>query len=179
MGVYFIGARATFYEGADSPHSVIPYLLNSVIASASSLIDAMLRTHETKSAKPTHQANCDAADLSAVKAYFSGVTDYEVCPTELVTEIQLPTDTLSATLGIGKVAEWHLDCSESHPSLGAGLMGVLEMPHVIRDPNKLDEVISALNRNEMSGIAWPPHFGSWCVGRTDCNPAYVTFFQAN
>jgi hypothetical protein len=49
------------------------------------------------------------------------------------------------------------------------------MPHEIADKAKLDRVISELNRIEMQGNDLPPHFGAWCRGTRDNNPAYISF----
>jgi len=64
---------------------------------------------------------------------------------------------------------------ESHPEMGSGLFCLLDMPHEISDKDKLDKVIAELNRLEMQGNDLPPHFGAWCRGRRDSNPAHVSF----
>jgi hypothetical protein len=39
----------------------------------------------------------------------------------------------------------------------------------------VDTERAELNRLEMQGNDLPPHFGAWCRGVRDTNPAYVSF----
>ena len=68
-----------------------------------------------------------------------------------------------------------MKADQSHPEMGSGLFCLLNMPHEIPNKEKLDKVLAELNRLEMQGNDLPPHFGAWCRGVRDNNPAYVSF----
>jgi hypothetical protein len=40
----------------------------------------------------------------------------------------------------------------------------------------MDTILNQLNQMEMAPDDLPPHFGAWCKGNLDNNPAYVAFF---
>ena len=47
--------------------------------------------------------------------------------------------------------------------------------HEISNKDRLGDVLAELNWLEMQGNDLPPHFGAWCRGLRETNPAYVTF----
>jgi hypothetical protein len=43
------------------------------------------------------------------------------------------------------------------------------------DESRIDPILNKLNQMEMAPNDLPPHFGAWCPGNLDNNPAYVSF----
>jgi len=64
---------------------------------------------------------------------------------------------------------------QPHPELGGGLFCLLQMPHQVRDEERLQKICLQLNKMEMAAQDLPPHFGAWCPGKLGNNPAYVMF----
>lgn len=93
----------------------------------------------------------------------------------LTAEFGLRDGEVSAAIGHHRTALWQLRTDEPHPEMGGGLFCILQMPHQIDDESKLNKIIIQLNQMEMAPHDMPPHFGAWCIGRMDNNPAYVSF----
>lgn len=58
---------------------------------------------------------------------------------------------------------------------GAGLLIGLELPFKIADKDKLIDLVNHLNQTEAISQHSLPHFGAWCIGRTEDNLGYVSF----
>lgn len=174
-GKYFVGSRLTVYEGEDAWNVQFGLLLFSVIAAADTIMGATQKmfTHE-----PPREAGPSAwteRDFELVKSYLSRVC---VCTTGglgLTAEFGIRAGEISAAAGHHYTALWQMIADQPHPEMGSGLFCLLNLPHEISDKDRLDKVIAELNRLEMQGNDLPPHFGAWCRGGRDTNPAYVSF----
>ena len=93
----------------------------------------------------------------------------------MTAEFRLSEGAVTAAAG-HQTALLQLKADQPHPELGGGLLCVLEMPHQIREHNRLHQLCDQLNKMEMAAGDLPPHFGAWCEGKLGSNPAYVSFF---
>jgi hypothetical protein len=92
----------------------------------------------------------------------------------ITAEFALKGGELSATAGDRNTALWQMSAEQPHPAIGGGLFCLLQLPYRFSD-DKLDRIINELNKMEMQPHDLPPHFGAWCKGRLQDNPAYVSF----
>lgn len=98
-------------------------------------------------------------------------------PSGLTAEFGLEPGQTSAALGPehANTALLQLFTDQPHPALGAGLFGLLQMPHQAGDARRAAARCMRLNRWEMATDDLPPHFGAWCPGGLGSNSAYVFF----
>ena len=174
-GCFFVGSRLTVFEEDESTWNVqFPLLIHTVIAAPGSLLGGLRRTIAKEPPKGG-ESDWTESDLEMVELYLSRVS---VCTTgglSLTAEFGLKAGAVSAMAGHRQTALWQLYADQPHPELGGGLFCLLQLPHRIGDETKLDRVLNQLNQMEMEPHDLPPHFGAWCRGRVDNNPAYVAF----
>lgn len=173
-GKHFVGSRLTVYDGDDAWKIQFGLILFSVIAAADTIMGVtrkMLTDELPREAEPSAWVE---QDFEFAKSYLSRIC---VCTTGglgLTAEFGIREGEISAAAGHHYTALWQMRADQPHPEMGGGLFCLLNMPHAIPDNDKLDKVVSELNRLEMHGNDLPPHFGAWCRGKRD-NPAYVSF----
>jgi hypothetical protein len=174
-GRNFIGSRLTVYEGEDAWDIQFGLLLFSVIASADTLIGATRKMFTQEAPRDADPSEWTERDFEIAKGYLS---KFCVCTTGglgLTAEFGIRSGEISAAVGHHYTALWQMMADQPHPEMGGGLFCLLNMPHEIADKNRLDGILAELNRMEMQGNDLPPHFGAWCRGGRDTNPAYVSY----
>jgi hypothetical protein len=174
-GKYFVGSRLTVYEGEDAWNVQFGLILFSVIVSADTIMGAMRKIFTEEEPRAAGPSAWTERDFEFTKSYLSRVS---VCTTGglgLTAEFGIRAGEVSAAVGHHYTALWQMKADQSHPEMGSGLFCLLNMPHEIPNKEKLDNVLAELNRLEMQGNDLPPHFGAWCRGVRDTNPAYVSF----
>ena len=170
----FIGSRLTICEPDKAWNLHGPLILNAVIFGADSLLSAFvgaLNGQGGSSAESVWQEQ----DFETIEALFS---DRCVCTAGaegFSAEFGLRPGEVSAMAQDSRTALWSLDRDQAHPTAGAGLFCLLQMPHQIVDESRLAPLLAQLNRLEMQASDLPPHFGAWCPGKLGCNPAYISF----
>ncbi len=170
-----IGSRLTIYEAEDAWGTLhLPLLAFTTICGSEAILGGLRRT--LTSEKPRGGAShWTERDMTHVESYLSKLC---VCTTGgrgLTAEFGLADGPGSAIAGDHKTALFQLMADQPHPELGGGLFCLLQMPHQVRDEDRLAKICLQLNQMEMAAHDLPLHFGSWCPGRLGNNPAYVTF----
>lgn len=173
-GDYFFGSRLTVYEQEDAWNIQFPLLLFTIIGGVDSLLGATRRMF-TKEPPAGGESEWTEGDLDLVHSYLSRISVCNTGGLGLTAEFGLKADAVSAAAGDHETALWQLMADQPHPELGGGLFCLLELPHQIPDEVKLDRMLGELNRMEMAPHDLPPHFGAWCRGNLQNNPAYVSF----
>jgi len=174
-GRHFVGSRLTVYEGEDAWNVQLGLMLFSVIVSADTIIGATRRTLTEKAPRTPEPSAWTEQDFEYARSCLSRVCVCTVGGLGLTAEFGLRAGEISAAAGDHYTALWQMLADQPHPELGGGLFCLLTMPYEIADKDKLDKVLGNLNSLEMQGNDLPPHFGAWCRGRRDTNPAYVSF----
>jgi hypothetical protein len=172
---YFIGSRLTIYEQENAWKVHFGLLLFAVIGAADSLLGA-IRKIFTKEEPLRGASTWTEQDLSLVESHLSR---FCVCTTgglRLTAEFGLKSGEVTALCGHNNTALWRIFADQPHPALGGGLFCLLELPHRIVDESRIAPILNKLNQMEMAPNDLPPHFGAWCPGNLDNNPAYVAFF---
>jgi hypothetical protein len=171
----FMGSRLTIYEQENGWNLHFGILLCTIIVAADSFLGAV-RTVFAKEERAQGPSAWTEHDFSLVESYLSKIC---VCTTGdlgLTAEFSLRGGKGSVMLGDRRTALWRLFADQSHPALGGGLFCLLELPHRIVDESRIEPILNQLNKLEMTPDDLPPHFGAWCRGNFDNNPAYVAFF---
>jgi hypothetical protein len=174
-GKHFVGSRLTVYEGEDAWRVEFGLILFSVIGATDTIIAATRKVFTQEAPREAGPSAWTERDFEIAKSYLSRVC---VCTTGglgLTAEFGIRAGEVSAAAGHHYTALWQMIADQPHPEMGGGLFCLLNMPHEIADKDKLDKVVTELNRLEMQGNDLPPHFGAWCHGVRDTNPAYVSF----
>jgi hypothetical protein len=174
-GRFYVGSRLTVYEGDNAWNVQFPLMLYSVIAGANTVLGAAQKIFTKEAPRPADCSLWTDQDFEFVDSYLSRVSFCNIGGLGLTAEFGLRTGEISAIAGHGTTALWQMMADQPHPEFGAGLFCLLNMPHRVSDKEKLDRAIRELNRLEMQGGDLPPHFGAWCRGNLDNNPAYVIF----
>jgi hypothetical protein len=171
----FIGSRLTIYEQENAWNVHFGLLLFTVIGAADSFLGS-LRTVFSGEQPLKGASSWTEQDLNLVKSHLSKIC---VCTTSrvgLTAEFSLKDGEVSAVYGEHHTALWRILTDQPHPALRGGLFCLLELPHRVVNESQLDSILSQLNQMEMAPDDLPPHFGAWCEGNLDNNPAYVAFF---
>ena len=174
-GRYFVGSRLTVHEGEDAWNVQFGLILMSVIAGTDTILGAMHKTLTQAAPRKAEPSAWTEEDFAFAESYLSRAC---VCTTGglgLTAEFGIRAGEVSAASGDHYTALWEMKADQPHPEMGSGLFCLLNMPHEIADAEELDEVLAELNRLEMQGNDLPPHFGAWCRGVRETNPAYVSF----
>jgi hypothetical protein len=172
---YFIGSRLTIYEQENAWNVHFGLLLFAVIGAADSFLGAVRRIF-SKGEPLMGVSAWTEQDLLLVESHLS---KFCVCTTNglrLTSEFSLTDGAGSAVYGDHRTVLWRLLADQPHPELGGGLFCLLELPHRMVDESRIDPILNQLNQMEMAPHDLPPHFGAWCPGNLDNNPAYVAFF---
>ena len=174
--VVHIGSRLTIYEAEDSWQSLhLPLLLFTTICGTEAILGGIRRTMNGDDPN-SGESDWTEGDFEQVQSYLSRLC---VCTTGglgLTAEFGLAMDSVSAAAGDHKTALFQLMGDQPHPELGGGLFCLLQMPHQIAEPARLQKICQQLNSMEMAAHDLPPHFGAWCPGRLGDNPSYISFF---
>lgn len=170
----FVGSRLTMYEDERAWNIQFPLLLFAIIGSTDSLIGAMRRMFGRERGERTASAWTEN-DFKQVEGSLSKVSVCNAGECGLTAEFSLRDGAVSAADGDHHTALWQLIGDQPHPDLGGGLFCLLQMPHTVADETRLNRVVMQLNKMEMAAHDLPPHFGAWCRGKMDNNPAYVSF----
>ena len=170
----FIGSRITIFESDDAWNIQVPLIVMSVIAAARSMLGATggVLTGCTTDEDPSAWVE---NDFDQVEDFFSGRCVCSRGELAFVAEFPLRPGAATAMAGDDRTALWTITADEPHPQLGGGLFCKLELPHHLSDGSRFTGVLRQLNQLEMLPHALPPHFGAWCIGESDHNPAYVSF----
>jgi hypothetical protein len=170
-----IGSRLTIYEADEAWRALhLPLLAFTTICGSEAILGG-LRRSLTNEAPRGGASQWTEGDLAQVETYLSRVC---VCTTGglgLTAEFGLGKGPGTAMAGDHKTALFQLMAEQPHPELGGGLLCLLQMPHQVRDEERLAKICLQLNQMEMAAHDLPPHFGAWCPSRLGSNPAYVTF----
>ncbi len=170
-----IGSRLTIYEGEDAWQSLhLPLLLFTTIFGTEAILGALRRTL-TDEGPRGGDSKWTARDFDQVELYLSRVCACTTGGLGLTAEFGLSDGAISAARGDHKTALFQMMADQPHPELGGGLFCLLQMPHRVRDEERLNRICLQLNKMEMAADDLPPHFGAWCPGRLGDNPSYVTF----
>jgi hypothetical protein len=135
----------------------------------------MRKTFTQEAPRKAEPSAWTEGDFEFAQSYLSRAC---VCTTGglgLTAEFGIRAGEVSAASGDHYTALWEMRADQPHPEMGSGLFCILNMPHEIADEEELDRVLAELNRLEMQGNDLPPHFGAWCRGVRESNPAYVGF----
>jgi len=174
-GRHVVASRLTVYEGHDNWNLDLGLIFLSVISSAEAIMGATRKVLTNEHPRQTVSSAWTESDFELVASYLSRVC---VCTTGglgLTAEFAIRAQQVSAAAGDQYTALWQMIADQPHPEMGSGLFCLLNMPHQISNKERLDDVLAELNLLEMQGNDLPPHFGAWCRGSRDTNPAYVTF----
>jgi hypothetical protein len=171
----FIGSRLTIYEQENAWTVHFGLLLFSVIGAADSFLGS-LRTVFSRDEPLKETSAWTEQDLSLVESHLSRICACTTGGLRLTAEFSLQDDEVSAAYGDHTTALWRIFADQPHPAMGGGLFCILELPHRIVDESRIDTILNQLNQMEMAPSDLPPHFGAWCHGNLDNNPAYVAFF---
>ena len=171
----FIGSRLTIYEQENAWKLHFRILLFATSLAADSFLGVIRRVFFNEEPL-TGASTWTNQDLSLVESYLSRIC---VCSTgglRLTSEFRLRGGKGSVIFGDRQTALWRIFADQPHPALGGGLLCMLELPHRIVDESRIDPILNQLNQMEMAPHDLPPHFGAWCRGNLENNPAYVAFF---
>ena len=174
-GQFYIGSRLTVYEDENKWDAQFGLVLFSIIAAADTMLGAMRRAFSSEPPRKAEPSSWTERDFKLVKDQLSPLCVCTLGDLGLTAEFGLRSGELSAAVGDTHTALWQIKADQPHPEMGSGLLCLLNMPHAFEDKNKLSSVLAELNRNEMKARDLPPHFGAWCVGDRQNNPAYVAF----
>jgi hypothetical protein len=170
----FVGSRLTILESDNAWNIQVPMILMSIIGAAETMLTAT-RKALTGQIDGTGKSAWGESDLELVERRFA---DQCVClsdETRVVAKFPLRSEPGSTTVGDAHTALWKIASDEPHPAIGGGIFCALELPHRLSNQAHLAQVLAQLNQFEMQPQALPPHFGAWCVGTSEHNPAYVSF----
>ena len=174
-GHIYIGSRLTVCEGEDAWDVHFPLLMLAAIAAADSMLGATRRVLTREPPTTPEPSFWTDDDFESVCASLSEIS---VCTTGgpgLTAEFGLRPGELSVIAGHRNTALWEMKTDQPHPDIGGGLFCILNLPHQFDGLDELDRAVLDLNRMEMAGNDLPPHFGAWCRGKMENNPAYVSF----
>jgi len=186
-GEYYVGSRATIYEGEDV--EVISLSVNFLVLAVCGGYESIsqgLRILMGGEA-PDHSALGGSAWTSAeIEDTHSKLLNICVCTSDgagITAEFPLAPGAMSAAVGDQNTALFQIHTDVPHPHWGPGLFCSVEFPYchpdspvgLGKDDGALIEALNHLNRLEMHQHDRPPHYGAWCVGMRKNNPAYVTF----
>ena len=174
-GRHIVGSRLTVYESHDAWDVEFGLVLFSVIAAAETILGATRKIILREPPREPEGSAWTDRDFEFAQSKLSRIC---VCTTGglgLTAEFGIRSGQMTAAAGDHYTALWQMMADQPHPEMGAGLFCLLNMPHEITDKDKLDRVLAELNHLEMQGNDLPPHFGAWCRGVRDTNPAYASF----
>jgi hypothetical protein len=171
----FIGSRLTIYEQENAWDLHFGLLLFTIIGAVDSFLGS-LRTVLAKEEPLSGASAWTEQDLSFVETSLCKICACTTTGLGLTAEFTLKNGEVSVAHGDHHTALWRILADQRHPALGGGLVCVLELPHRIADESRVDLILNQLNQMEMTPGDQPPHFGAWCRGHLDNNPAYVAFF---
>lgn len=170
-----IACRLTMYEREDAWRTLqLPLLMFAVIGGAEGILGGLQSSLREPAPRPKGKPAWTESDIRLVERYLSRIAVCNADGLGLTAEFGLETGAMSAVAG-HRTALLQVDGDAFHPSLGRGLLCVLQMPDRIDDKDRLARLVNRLNQLEMDETDLPPHFGAWCIGKLGNNPAYVTF----
>ncbi|MDM0113940.1 hypothetical protein QTI66_17430 [Variovorax sp. J22R133] len=174
-GKICIGSRLTIYEDEDAWRTLhLPLLMFTTTCGAEAILGALRRTM-TNEGPREGTSKWTEGDFEQVEGYLSRMCLCTTGGLGLTAEFGLKEGAVSAAAGDHKTALLQLMADQPHPELGAGLFCLLQMPHQLRDEDRLNQVCLQLNNMEMAAHDLPPYFGAWCPGKLGNNPAYISF----
>ena len=174
-GQFYIGSRLTVYEDENAWDVQFGLILFTIIAAADTMLGAMRRTFSSEPPRKSEPSSWTEQDFNFAQEQLSRLCVCTLGGLGLTAEFGLRSGELSAAVGDRHTALWQMMADQPHPEMGSGLFCLLNMPQTFEDEKKLSSVLTELNRMEMKGHDLPPHFGAWCVGGRQNNPAYVAF----
>jgi hypothetical protein len=171
-----IGSRITLYEEENAWELQALLVITAALSSAQSMLGAI---HWALTRVRPNDVDDSSrwldSDLEEVRSYLSRISVCTGGKGGLTAEFGLHDGSISAIYGNQDTALWQLMTEQPHPQAGGGLFCLLNMPHQISDPDRLEQIVTRLNEMEMEPHDLPPHIGAWCSGTLGNNPAYVTF----
>lgn len=169
QGRFCIGSRLTTHVGFDAWAVYYPLLALSVLDPMSAFQRGQIASDDE------HASAWMGADFEQVERKMSEICYCNADAIGFTAEFGLRSGERSVLHGHKRTALLQLKSNQRHPSLGPGLLCLLNMPHAFEDEDKLDKKILELNQLELNGEDLPPHFGAWCRGGRKNNVAYVSF----
>lgn len=174
-GHVYIGSRLTIYEAEDAWEKLqLPVLMFATVCGGEAILGA-LRRLMTREGQKGGRSEWTEHDFSQVDGYLSRMCLCNFDASGLTAEFGLTEGAISAVAGDHETALFQFVTDQPHPELGGGLFCLLQMPHQVRDTERLNQVCMQLNNLEMAARDLPPHFGAWCPGKMEANPAYISF----
>lgn len=177
-GQLYVGSRLTVYEGESAWNVHFGLILFTIISAANTVLGAMRRTLTKERPRNPEPSSWGLEDFNFVQSELSKLCVCTNGGLGLTAEFGLRSGALSAAAGHSNTALWQMMADQPHPEMGSGLFCLLNMPQTFEDKNRLASVLSELNRMEMQGNDLPPHFGAWCPGGLQNNPAYISFLPS-
>jgi hypothetical protein len=173
--VVHIGSRLTIYEVEDSWQSLhLPLLLFTTICGTEAILGGIRRAMAGDDPNSGSSAWTED-DFEQAQSFLSPLCLCTTGGLGLTAEFGLAADAISAAAGDHQTALFQLLADQPHPELGGGLFCLLQMPHQVSDPARLQKICLQLNSMEMAAHDLPPHFGAWCPGTLGNNPSYISF----
>jgi hypothetical protein len=170
----FIGSRLSILESDNAWNIQAPMILTSIIGAAEAILGGTRKALSGQTGG-TGTSAWGATDFEQVEKRFSGRCVCFASEDGFSAEFPLRAGAVSAVAGDSGTALWKIATDEPHPVAGGGMLCALELPHRLPDVARLSRVLAQLNQLEMQPQALPPHFGAWCTGTLEHNPAYISF----
>ena len=168
----FLGSRLTSFKKNRDWNIFFPLLLFSLICSNEVFYHCFSITLGKD--KPSNGiSEWKDTDFQLTKNYLDSMCWCTADNLGLTAKFKIDRDTNVLVEG-NQTALWKMHADSPHPSLGGGLLCILELPFEF-ERKRLIEVVNILNISEMLPHDLPPHFGAWTVGNMKNKPAYVSF----
>lgn len=174
-GQFYIGSRLTVYEDENAWNVQLGLLLFTIISAADTILGGMRRSVSNEPPRKAEPSSWTEQDFEYAHSQLTRVCVCTLGGLGMTAEFGLRTGEVSAAVGHSKTALWQMMANQPHPEMGSGLFCILNMPQTFENETTLNNVLAELNRMEMQGNDLPPHFGAWCPGGRQNNPAYVSF----
>lgn len=164
-GIATLESRLSIYENMDEWHLHGPLLVHAALlgpATFSALVNAAAGVPPV----PAGPSRWSHRDLEKAR---------ETLPGECFSRLTNACLTIAVPLDRGDLpAHIHLRYDAPHPTLGSGLLCLIEAP-ALRHASDLSKSIATANDFELRYEDRPPHFGAWCLSATGNSLAYHQF----
>jgi hypothetical protein len=170
----FVGSRLTILQSDNAWNIQAPMVVCAIIGAAEAILGGTRRALSGQTGGAGTSA-WGTTDFEQVEERFSGRCVCFADEAGFSAEFPLRAEAISAAAGDSGTALWKIATDEPHPVAGGGIFCALELPHRLSDAARLSQVLAQLNQLEMQPQALPPHFGAWCPGTLEHNPAYISF----
>lgn len=171
-----IASRLTIYEDENAWETLhLPVLLFTIVGGSEAILGKISKGISGEPPKRT-KSQWSNNNFLQVEKLLSQICICTSSDLSLTAQFALENEKVGAGLRNHKTALFRMLGNQPHPVLGDGLLNILEMPHQVSGQNNLYKVCNELNKMEINTFDLPPHFGAWCPGSIENNPAYVSFY---